>query len=290
VPIGAAEAIALWVLFTHTHGCFDASPILAITSPTPECGKTTLMTMLGALVPRALPASNITPAALFRSIDKWDPTLLIDEADTFLHHNDDLRGVLNSGHHRANAYVVRTTGDDHEPRPFSTWAPKAVAIIGTLPATLASRSIHIELRRKTASEVVEALRLDRLGHLEPLKRLAMRWAKDNAVRLRSADTEMPITLYGRAADNLRPLLAIADLAGGDWPSRAREIAELLGGRRDEQTAGIMLIEDIQRIFAERGEDKLSSADLVAALALLEERPWRGGIGAKLSWIPRCRSF
>jgi putative DNA primase/helicase len=42
------------------------------------------LTLLGALVPRACPASNITTAALFRAVEKWQPTPLIDEADTFL--------------------------------------------------------------------------------------------------------------------------------------------------------------------------------------------------------------
>lgn len=45
----------------------------------------------------------------------WKPTMLIDEADTFLCDNDELRGVLNTGHTRATAYVIRTVGEDHEP-------------------------------------------------------------------------------------------------------------------------------------------------------------------------------
>src|SRR5262245_60358700 len=90
LPNGAAEVIALWVLHAHAHNCFGISPVLAITSPTPECGKTTCLTLLGVLVPRACPASNITAAALFRAVEKWQPTLLIDEADTFLKHKDEL--------------------------------------------------------------------------------------------------------------------------------------------------------------------------------------------------------
>ena len=187
LPPGAAGAIALWVVFAHAHDCFHISPILAATSPTPECGKTTLLTFLGGVVPRSLPASNITPAALFRAVEKWRPTVLIDEADTFLRDSVELRGVLNSGHQRANAFVVRTSGDNHEPARFRTWAPKAVAMIGKLPPTLASRAVHIELRRKTADERVEPLRLDRLDHLEPLLRMAARWATDNAAALREAD-------------------------------------------------------------------------------------------------------
>jgi putative DNA primase/helicase len=230
------------------------------------------LTLLSALVPRACPACNITTAALFRAVEKWQPTLLIDEADTFLKNSDELRGVLNSGHQRANAYVIRTTGDDHEPKRFRTWTPKAVALIGKLPPTLASRAIHIELRRKTASESVELLRPDRLDHLEPLRRQAARWVVDNAINLSSADPMMPKVLLGRAADNWRPLIAIADLAGGEWPARARQIAQELGGCK-EQTAGIMLLEDIMLIFTDRAVDRLPSVEMAEGLSKMEDRPW-----------------
>ena len=230
LPKWAAEAIALWIMHAHTHDCFGISPVLGVTSPTPECGKTTCLTLIGGLVPRALPASNITTAALFRAVESWRPTLLIDEADTFLNNSDEMRGVLNSGHQRANAYVIRTVGDDHAPKRFRTWSPKVIALIGKLAATLASRAIHIELRRKTVGETVRPLRADRLDHLRPLCRQAARWAEDNASRVSSIDPHMPATLSGRAADNWRPLIAIADMAGGNWPARARRVAEELGGR------------------------------------------------------------
>ena len=75
-----------------------------------RCGKTLLLIVLGALVPRRLFASNVTPAVLFRTIEKYRPTLLIDEADTFIRENDELRGVLNSGHTRTTAVVIRAVG------------------------------------------------------------------------------------------------------------------------------------------------------------------------------------
>ena len=92
------------------------SPLLALTSPEKRCGKIDAADVLIALVGPALPASNITPAALFRAVERFQPTLLIDEADTFLRDREELRGVLNSGHTRETAFVVRTAGDDHEPR------------------------------------------------------------------------------------------------------------------------------------------------------------------------------
>jgi putative DNA primase/helicase len=105
---GTPEVTALWAAFAHALGCFRIAPILAITSPTIECGKSTLLRLLRELTPLALPASNITSAALFRAIDRWHPTLLVDEADTFLKDDEPLRGILNSGHCRGEG-VVRTT-------------------------------------------------------------------------------------------------------------------------------------------------------------------------------------
>jgi hypothetical protein len=147
LPDGGAEIMALWAVFTHCHDCFQVSPLLAFTSPTPECGKTTCLTFLAGVSQRPLNTSNITSAALFRAVEKWTPTLLVDEADTFIRDSDELRGVINSGHQRSNAFVIRTVGDNHEPKRFCTWGPKAIALIGKLPATLASRAVHIELKR-----------------------------------------------------------------------------------------------------------------------------------------------
>ena len=103
LPDGGAEIIALWAVFTHCHDLFDISPLVAVTSATPECGKTTLLRSLKAVAARAISASNITAAALFRAMEKWKPTLLVDEADTFIGDRDELRGVINSGHERSAA-------------------------------------------------------------------------------------------------------------------------------------------------------------------------------------------
>ena len=273
LPKFATEAVALLMINAHAHENFFISPILAITSPVLGCGKTTLISLLSALTPRPLPASNVTTASLFRAIEKWQPTLLIDEADTYLRGNEELRGVLDSGHNRAGAWILRCVGEDHEPRKFSTWCGKAIALIGKLPATLESRSIHVEMRRLRPDETVEQLRPDRLAHLEPLRRKAWRWARDHDEALRDGDPEMPPSLRGRAADNWRPLFAIAALAGGDWPKKARQAAEALEAGDDAEGLGIQLLRDLRDLFAERDTDRLASGDIVKALAQMEDRPW-----------------
>ncbi len=267
----AADAVALWIMHAHAHGSAEISPLLTISSPAPECGKTTTLDLVSALVPRPLSASNITPAAVFRVVEMFGPTLLIDEADTFINGRDEFVGILNSGHNRAGAYVVRTVGDDHMPTRFYTWAPKSIALIGKPPPTLASRGIHVELQRMSSSDRVEPLRGDRLAKFEPLRRRCWRWAQDHTDELAHADPELPAVLRGRGADNWRHMIAIADLVGGKWPSLARRAAEMLSGRRDQQTDGIMLLEDIRMVM--RGRERMPSEELIAELTDLEDRPW-----------------
>ena len=135
LPKGCNVTIALWVLHAHAHDAARHSPILFINSPTKRCGKTQLLETVSRLVPKPLSAANVTPATIFRAIDRWHPTMLIDETDTFLSDKSELRGILNSGHTRSQAYVIRCVGDDLVPKQFSTWAPKAFAAIGRMHPT-----------------------------------------------------------------------------------------------------------------------------------------------------------
>ncbi len=272
-PDGATTAEALWVVHAHAHDAATVSPLLSYTSATKRCGKTTGLIITSALVPRALPASNITSAALYRAVEVHRPTLLVDEADTFLSEREELRGLLNSGHTRPTAVVVRCAEPDYEPRLFSTWGAKAVAMIGELPDTLKDRSVEIRLWRRRPDEPVERVRLDRLHKdLEPLRRRAARWAKDHLAELRDADPAVPHQLHDRAADNWRPLLAIADAAGGPWPERARRAALLLSGAADDDgDVRVQLLADVRAVMD--GRERIRSADLVSALVRMEDRPW-----------------
>jgi len=280
LPDGGATALTLFIVHCHAHEAAHVSPILALVSPEKQCGKTVTLELLLALVPRSLLASNITTAAVFRAIELYRPTLLVDEADTFLAEHEELRGVLNSGHSRASAVVVRNVpvaGGDYEPRAFSTWAPKVIAKIGELPETLADRSIRLPMRRWTAAEeaTLEEFRRDRVAEHELLRRKAWRWAQDNLDALRNADPLIPGALRGRVADNWRPLLAIADHAGGEWPEHARRAALRLSRPADDadQAPSVQLLSDIRELFLDRAMDRLSSYDIVQALKGKEDRPW-----------------
>jgi hypothetical protein len=275
---GCAEASALWILYTHAFEAMTIAPRLAILSPEKQCGKTTLLSVIGCLVPKPLHAANITAAAVFRTIEHIQPTLLIDEADTFLPGADELRGVLNSGHNRATAYTVRLVGDKHEPKQFSTWTPVAIAAIGTLKDTLMDRSIIVQMRRRMASEYVDRFRIDRVKHLSRLSSMCARWAADNLHKLPDIDPEISNGLSDRAADNWRPLLAIAQLAGGYWPDKAMTAMFALNqpnADADGASIGVMLLADIQVVLASYAGKNISSEEIIHRLTDHEfsERPW-----------------
>jgi hypothetical protein len=268
---GAAEILALWTVFTHIIEISPVAPRLAILSATPECGKTTLLQILILLVHHPLPASNITSAVVYRVIQQEQPTLLIDEGDTFL--GSELTGIINSGHTRATAYVWRSTGDNFQPSSFSTFAAIAIAKIGKLPATLEGRSFVVLMKRRRQDEKIERFRADRTDHLQILNRKAVRWAADNKSKVAAADPAIPQGLNDRAADNWGILLAVADVAGGHWGQTARSVAQLVAGGREDSSELVSLLHDINDLFEQKKADRISSRDLCVILGGLDHRPW-----------------
>jgi putative DNA primase/helicase len=273
---GAETAIMLWVFHTYVHSASMISPILAITSPERRCGKTTLVSILAELVSKPLVASNLTTSVLFRVVDKYAPTIFIDEADTFLRQNREMAGILNSGQNRAAAYVLRNTGDDYEPRKFSTWAPKAIALIKDLPATLEDRSILVQMRRRLPHEPIEKFRLDRVERFVDFRRKLVRWAADNEGIVAQVDPELPTSLNDRAADNWRPLMAIAEILGDDFPKLASAAAlQLAVSSEPEESHEHLLLGDIRKIFREIRQTRIATEELVERLNTIEESPWGG---------------
>jgi putative DNA primase/helicase len=273
LPKGADIALPLWVLHAWTMNAGEISPFIVLVSPTKRCGKTSVLILLYFLTPRSELASNISAAALFRYIEEVRPTLLVDEADTFVKDNEELRGILNSGHTKTAANVIRNVeiNGEHKPRRFSTWAPKAIAAIRGLADTLEDRSVTIMLQRKPPGAKVAPLRRRDSEEFATLRGQAARWAADNFDKLVDPEPQMPKELNDRAADNWRPLLAIADLAGETWSREAREGACLLSGEAHDGAIGVELLKDIRLAFG--GDSAMRSVDLVAKLIADPERPW-----------------
>ncbi|HEK1691995.1 TPA: DUF3631 domain-containing protein [Pseudomonas putida] len=268
------QAAALWATFTWLIDSVQVAPIANITAPEKRCGKSIMLTALGNLVNRKLQVSNIAPAALFRSIELWSPTLLIDEVDAFLRDNEEARGILNAGFTRDSAVVIRCVGDDHMPTPFRVWGAKALCGIGKIADTLADRSIPLRLRRKLPGESTEVLRHSDPGLWTNLRSRMMRFAQDHAEQIGKA---RPATINGlndRANDCWEPLLAIAEAAGGEWPAIARQAARSLHEIEDDSpSVGVELLNDIKTILDTKQANKMFSATLLEHLMADDEAPW-----------------
>ena len=269
--------------------------------PCERCGKTTLVEVLAGLVARAKPSSGVTPAVVFRMIDLWKPTYLIDEADGYLPKNEELRSVLNSGHTRTGASIDRNVNR----RRTATGCPRA-SVPGarsSWPASGACPARSTTARSRSGSSASRArsgwsrFRADRVAGISDLGRMLARFVLDNQIAIREADIEPPEKLHDRAADNWRPLMAVAAAAGGEWPERAAAAALALEQPdSDAEDLCVELLDDIRRIFIMRPNTALSerkrvyravaandqetthqiklfTSEIMQALLAMQERPW-----------------
>jgi putative DNA primase/helicase len=269
-----AIATALWIVASYVYDYFHIFPRLFVTAPTRGAGKSTLLDVVAKLVNRPLLATNITPGALFRVIDLVHPCLLLDEADTYVRDNEPLRGVINGGFDR-NGFVIRSVEGgkrgDYWPRGFPIFGPLALAAIGRLHGTIEDRSIIISLQKRRDDEPIDSLRAGRVDHLTELARKIARFVKDNGAVLGASDPTMPSSIHSRDADNWRPLISIADAAGGIWPNLGREVAERLIATDDREDKLTNLLSDIRDAFKEKNVDTIGTAELVNILTAREDR-------------------
>jgi len=270
---GLAIVLAIWSIHTYCAGSAEHTPRLAVTSPEKGCGKTTVLKLLKMVCCRPILAANITSAALYHVVEALRPTLLVDEADTFLKQGTDIVGVLNSGHER-DGQVLRCVGKSHEAQAFSTFAPVAIACIGHLPATLADRSINCRMCKARPEERPEPIRRKTREEAAVLASKMARWCADHAEGLTDAEPSLPEWMSNREADNWRILFAIAEAAGDDWPRQLeRAAAALSDGADGRESLGVALLHDIRLIFDECGAERLPTAAIVGYLKRMDDRPW-----------------
>ena len=267
---------------TWIHDRLELSPFLGITSATKRCGKSLLLELLAELVYRPMPVGGrVTSAALFRMIARDAPTMLLDEVDSYLRDDDELRGVVNGSQRRSGAFLVRCVGEDHEPRQFGTWCPKALAGIGDLPDTVRDRAIVVRMERRPPAVHLEHWRDRDRAAVDTMRGQIARWAADrvDAAIARRSRVSFPSVLNDRARDAWEALLAIADESGGGWAGergRAALAAATIAGRaaKDEGGAVEMLLADLREIFEADGwPDAIASATILERLVAMESRPW-----------------
>lgn len=283
LPAELADTVTLWFVVTWIHDRLEISPFLNVTSATKRCGKSLLLEVSGDFVFRPLPVGGrITAAALFRTIENYAPTLLLDEADTFFSEDAELRGVVNGSQRRSSAYLLRCVpGDDHEPRQFVTWCPKAIAGIGGLPDTVLDRSIVVRLERRPPNVSLERWRDRDKAGIETMRRKLARWISDSGANMVAGlpEVDFPPDLHDRARDAWEPLLAIANEAGGQWAGpegRALAACRYVAAQSASEETGAreMLLADLRTIFeAEGWPAAIGSKAILDRLHSMEGRRW-----------------
>jgi hypothetical protein len=265
----ARDAVSLWIAHAHVFFAFESTPRLSVSSREPGSGKSRVLEIIEHLVPSPLYGLNITPGVMWHSIEHTAHTMLIEEVDTIFGKNGSsgayrtLRGIINGGH-RKGATVPRLVGSNSDVKQFKIFAPVAMAGIGHLPETIRTRSIEIRMRKRKPGQSVQPFRLRHAQDALRYARMQLEeWSMDAGELLGHVTPEMPVS--DRDADVWEPLIAIADIAGSDWPERARIACEELTHQDDdgERCPDMPLFEAIRDLFD--GHPVVFTADLLAGL-------------------------
>ena len=284
LPEYGAVVLTLWIALTYFMDALSNTPYLLISSPVRGCGKTLVLEILELLASRPFRASNMTGAALFRGIEMFRPTLLLDEIDTMSGPRlDDVTGILNDGF-QPNGKVVRVVGENFELKYFSVYCPKALAGIGkNVKSATRSRCINLPMHRALPHVLsgLKKLRTDKavvwsVPLASKLARFGVDFAPDVRSALQNDEVELPPGIEGRDAQLWEGLIAVADHCGERWALEVRAACVALTGLRDEEDVGdakTRLLSDVRDFFRESSLDFVSSADLLAWLVKDETRGW-----------------
>jgi hypothetical protein len=271
------------VLHTYVFDLFDATPYLHVTSPSKRAGKSRLLELLALLVAKPWSVFDASEAVLFRKVHAVRPTLLVDEVDATFGKDskvtEGIRAIYNVGYKRG-ATVARCVGNAHDWHDFEVFCPKAFAGLAGLPDTVEDRCGKVTLRRRARHEPKPerfrpsvlrrevASLVDRLGS----------WA--DCVDEAGFGDELPAlpdALNDRAIEVCEVLAAAADLAGGEWPARARRAFVAVMGEDEDADYGVTLLEHCRDAF-----DGVA-ADRIPTSRLLERLVGRGDASSWAGW-------
>lgn len=277
-----ALVIALWAVATFIWTVFDAFPYLVVTSATKRSGKTRLLELISFVASNSRLFTDISPAALYRTIDLEKPTLLLDEAEMFSSAKSEYRSLLNTGYRRGQT-VKRHDGE------YETYCPKAFALIGDVHDTLRDRSIVIEMRRgEAARRFVYAIAKEQGAALREIISATVSLKTEeitDAVRkfeglsfLTDRDEEIwsPLFILCRliCPDRIDELTrAAADISAAKT-AKARRYTEL-GDQEDrmqEEEYAVHLLRDMLHVIGD--QKQITTQEAITKLREIPTSPWR----------------
>jgi hypothetical protein len=285
LPPKTCLPVVLWAMATHVFDEFSVFPYLSIVGPTRRCGKTRLLRVLELVAHNPRRAAGISEAALFRLVEAESPTLLLDEAESLRgkgERPEALRQLLNAGHGEG-AVVYRCVGQEHELRSFRVFSPKALAAIGSLPDTLADRSVTVAMQRKKPGQGAERFSARRVGpEGEELRARVAAWVECWRGEIAEAYEGLRVEFLedDRAAENFEPLFALLFVADLGRFEELRDCAVALAAGKaaadEDEDLRLRLLADIRRVWP-AGQPSVFTSNLLALLRREEGSPWAGEV-------------
>jgi hypothetical protein len=288
LPPGAALVISLWTIHAHALDCFHISPFLITISPLPNCGKSRVLEILSLLTPNAKFSPDFSRAAFGYHDGEPRPTYLIDEAEYSLNSKNSI-STLRSSYRRSSARVERKRPGKKaqlQDQVLLTWAPKALTWMGPLDSAVESRSILIRMTRMSPED------RDRVQDFNPIDPSTVEllgglnlevgaWVRENFHRLKQSAPQMPPELYGRSRDNWKPIFAIANLIGEDFPELVRKAAlSIQFAFEAEEPEHQRLLRGLKTVFdAAPYKKEFSPDELLKGVWGLVESEWKDSLTA-----------
>lgn len=290
-------ALALWTMATWFIDSIDFAPYLLITAPEKRCGKSQLLGLVAKLSRRPLQAGSMSAPVLFRVAEAYRPTIFIDEVDSFLDRDEDLKGIIKCGIERGTALAWRMEKDPvtqkQNPVSFDCFGFKALSGIGAqnIEDTITDRCITIELKRKLVKEQLPKVRNEPAERWQALNAKCARLAADYGERLREYQPPMPTQMSDRDADKWAPLIALADLIDGDeglagtfgkmgtYGDACRAVAVRLSNGVDaDEPMAVELLRNIRDVINDDDESAAVRVKYILSMILTERlnmnKEWR----------------
>jgi len=264
-----AFTAALWSLHTYVYDQFRHTPRLLVESYEPECGKTSFAHLMEGLVHNPDFSSSVSPAVIYHTLRKCQhTTLILDEIEhsTLWAHDKLLLQVTDAGHRKGGNVKRVIKGEVLE---FPVFAPLMMMAVWQqpFPRQLLSRAILFHLEKQSEGR-------DEIDHDDPkflpVRDAQSQWASEFQ---RPKACELPHKLKGRAGDNWRVLIEIADTLG--YSATVRAVA--LAMHQPTSDPATLLCWDIYQVFEARNavpySDVIWRDELVDALCELPDAHW-----------------
>ena len=149
--------LAMWALHTWVFEYQNTTPYIYLSSQEKQSGKSLTLEVLETITKNPVKSTDMTPAVMFRLIDKFKPTIMLDEVDTIFNGkaNEHMRGLINTGYKKGGNVYRCDASTELGVVPYSTFSPKILAGIDNkcLPDTIADRCIPIKLTRISQEDI-----------------------------------------------------------------------------------------------------------------------------------------